>query len=90
MTDPSKYLNRNQALLKCKGYMTVLSCTSFKAHTVGIWDIMYCNLGKMGPNSALDYGLGYFEVISKSSNPKFASNKIIKTIQRFSCKRFMV
>ena len=51
---------------------------------------MYSNLGKMGPNNALDHGLGYFEVISKSSNPQFASNKVIKTIWGFGCKRFMV
>ena len=90
MTDCPKYLNRNQALLKCKGYMTALCCTSFKVHTVGIWGIMYGNLGKMGPNNALDCGLGYFEVISKSKNPQFASNKVKKTIRGFSCKRFMV
>ena len=65
MIDGPKYLNRNQALLKCKGHMTVLSCTSFKVHTVGMWGIMYGNLGKMGPNNALDYGLEYFKVISK-------------------------
>ena len=70
--------------------MTVLSGTSFKVHTVGIWGIVYGNLGKMGPNNALEHGLGYFEVISKSSNPQFASNKIINTTWGFNCKRFMV
>ena len=90
MTDCPKDLNRNQALLKCKGYMTVLCCTSFKVHTVGIWGTMYGNLGKMGPNNAPDHGLGYFEVISKSKNPQFASNKVKKTIRGFSCKRFTV
>ena len=86
-----KYLNRNQALLKCKvDHMTLSNCTSFKVHTVGIWGIICGNLGKMGPNNAVDYGLGYFEVISKSSNPQFASNKVKKIIWGFSCKRFMV
>ena len=37
-------------------------------------------MGKIGPNNALDPGMGYFKV----------SNKVIKTIQGFSCKRFMV
>ena len=90
MIDRPKYLNRNPALLKCNGHMTVLSCTSFKVHTVGTWGIMYINLGKMGPSNALDHGLGYFEVISKSSDPQFESNKVIKTIRGFSCKIFMV
>ena len=90
MIDRPKYLNRNQALLKCKGHMTVLSCTSFKVHTVGIWGIMYGNMGEIEPNNALDHGMGYFKVISKTSNPQFVSNKVIKTIQGFSCKRFMV
>ena len=70
--------------------MTVLSFASFKVHTVGIWGIMYGSSGKMGSNNALDHGLGYFEMISKSSNPQFSSNKVIKTIRGFSCKRFMV
>ena len=90
MIDRPKYLHRNQDLLKCKDHMTVSSCTSFKVHTLAIWGIMYENLGKMEPNNALDHGLEYFEVISKPSNPQFASNKVIKTIQGFSCKRFMV
>ena len=59
--------------------MTLLSCTNFKVNTVGIWGIIYDNLGKMGQNNALNHGLGYFDVISKSSNPQFASNKVIKT-----------
>ena len=56
------------------------SFTSFKVHTVGIWGIMHDNFGRMEPNNALDYGLGYFEVISNSLNPQFVSNKVIKTI----------
>ena len=32
----------------------------------------------MGPYNALDYELGHFEVISKSSNPQSASNRAIK------------
>ena len=70
--------------------MTLLSCTNFKVNTVGIWGIIYDNLGKMGQNNALDHGLGYFDVISKSSDPQFASNKVIKTIQDFSRKKFVV
>ena len=90
MIDRPKYLNRNPALLKCKGHMTVLSCTSFSVHTVSILGIMYSNLGKIGPNNALDHWLGYFKVICNPSNPQFASNKVMKTIRSFSCKRFMV
>ena len=60
--------------------MTLSNFTSFKVHTVGIWGIICEDFGEMGPNNALDYGLGYFKVISKSSYPQFASNKVIKTI----------
>ena len=77
-------------LPKCKWHMKVLSCTSFKVHSVGIWGIRYDNLWERGPNNALDHGLGYFKVISKSSNSQCASNKVIKNIRGFSWKRIMV
>ena len=73
-----------------KENMTVLSCTSFRVHTVGIWRITYRNLRKMGPSDTLDHGLGCLESTSKSSNPEFASNKVIKTIWGFRYESFMV
>ena len=44
----------------------------------------------MAPKDTLHHELGYLESISNSSNPQFASNKVIKTIRGFSYESFMV
>ena len=57
--DSPKHLNGNQALLKFKGHIMVYTC--FRACIVGIWEIVYGNLWKLGANTP-DNVLGYFTV----------------------------
>ena len=58
MIDCPKYLNGNQALLECKGHISQLSYTSFRAHTGYLGHYVW-QYGELSPNNTPDYELVY-------------------------------
>ena len=58
MIDYPKYLNGNQALHECKGRISQLSYTSFRAHTGYLGHYLW-QYGELSPNNTPDYELVY-------------------------------